>query len=258
LGQGAVAPERLLASQQLLHDELAENLLEPAFRAQRAGLNRFFSELQAGTVAFPGIAQHWLGTYADIAFAPVGLRGAAIRNSNAFLLRNLTENVAAASKTDHEAFTTLVDTFRMEFMDQRSKYQIPALAVAWVAVNDRLANGAFRARMRLTCAAAGLAAEQYRLREKRWPASLTDLAHAGDLPSVPVDVCDGQLLRLRRTADGLVIYSVGERKRYDGTARDRDSMIDIDQGWEFRLWDPDDRRQPHKIEYQPIALEDRR
>jgi hypothetical protein len=171
-----------------------------------------------------------------------------IRNSHAYLLRSLTQNVAAAKTIDCEAFTTLLDTLRSEHMDQRSKFQIPGLAVAWVAANDQVARAAFRAHTQLACAAAGLAAEQFRLRTKRWPKSLTELGKAGDLPAVLMDVYNGEPLRLRRTADGLVIHSVGELKRYDGTARDPNSTFDIARECEFRLWNASDRRQPRKAE----------
>jgi hypothetical protein len=53
LGQGTVAVDQLAAAKQLLLEELAENLLAPAYRAQRAGLHRFFSEVEAARSSFP-------------------------------------------------------------------------------------------------------------------------------------------------------------------------------------------------------------
>jgi hypothetical protein len=247
LGQGTVSAEQLAAARQVLAEEMGDNLLEPALCGERAGLSRFFSDVAAGTVDFPGIGQHWIGTYTDIAFSPVGLRGATIRNSHAYLLRHLTRSAAAAKKLDHEAYAAH-EAARTESMEQRANYQIPALAVAWVAANQAIIRTAFRARTHLACADVALAAEQYRLREKRWPESLADLTKSGHLAKIPLDIYDGQPLHLRLTADGLVIYSVGELKRYEGTARDAGApAVDIGlQECEFRLWNVNDRRQALK------------
>jgi hypothetical protein len=62
------------------------------------------------------------------------------------------------------------------------------------------------------------------------------------------DVSGGQPLRLRRTADGLAVYAVGEFKRYAGTARDPDSTTNLDRECAFRLCNATDRRQVRKTE----------
>ena len=64
------------------------------------------------------------------------------------------------------------------------------------------------------------AAEEYRLTHQRWPESLAQLVQAGLLANTPIDEFDGQPLRWRRTADGLVIYSIGPSRKYEGDALD--------------------------------------
>ena len=66
------------------------------------------------------------------------------------------------------------------------------------------------------------------------------------LTRVPEDPFDGNPLRMRHPSDGLVIYSVGKKKDYDGTCYDTfDHDHDFDRaGKEFRLWNPDRRHQP--------------
>ena len=60
------------------------------------------------------------------------------------------------------------------------------------------------------------------------------------------DPFDGNPLRMRPFASGLVVYAVGKKKDYDGT--DWDGFDDLDsrirEGTEFRLWNPDSRHQP--------------
>jgi hypothetical protein len=100
----------------------------------------------------------------------------------------------------------------------------------------------------LGCAQVGLAAERQRLKFGRWPATLTELVDRKLLSAVPEDPYDGKPLRLRNAADGIVIHSVGEKKAYDGTWYDdlthRSSGYGDDRPPEFRLWNPECRRQP--------------
>ena len=70
------------------------------------------------------------------------------------------------------------------------------------------------------------------------------LVKAGLLDAVPTDPYDGKPISLKRTDEGLIIYSVGQDKIDNGGAVDRDRPMDpgTDQG--FRLWDVARRRQP--------------
>jgi hypothetical protein len=94
-----------------------------------------------------------------------------------------------------------------------------------------------------------LAAERYRRTHGRWPGSLDDLV-PGLLSQVPTDPYDGNPLRYRRLADGVVIYAVGPDGHDDGGKLDRTGFA-LRQGGEskgvdlgVRLWDPDRRRRP--------------
>jgi len=61
----------------------------------------------------------------------------------------------------------------------------------------------------LRCAVAAVAIERYRLAIHHWPEHLEDLVPQY-LGKVPTDPFDGQPLRYRRLADGVIIYTVGE------------------------------------------------
>jgi hypothetical protein len=110
----------------------------------------------------------------------------------------------------------------------------------------KVAQAERRIRARLGCAEVGLAAERHRLKFGHWPATADELVANGLLTRVPEDPFDGNPLRMRRFADGLVVYAVGKKKDYAGT--DWDDFDDVEgrirEGTEVRLWNPDRRHQP--------------
>lgn len=99
------------------------------------------------------------------------------------------------------------------------------------------------------CASAAIAAERFRMSRKRWPASLQELVEDKLLAEVPIDPYDGKPLRLRRTDNGLVIYSVYENKVDNGGRSIRlenpsELPIGVEQDLGFQLWDPPTRAAP--------------
>ncbi|MEI7684198.1 MAG: hypothetical protein WCL32_04170 [Planctomycetota bacterium] len=101
----------------------------------------------------------------------------------------------------------------------------------------------------LRCASVALAAEEFRLRECRWPKDAVELTKAGFLKTIPLDPYASEPLRLRHTSDGLVVFSVGERKNYEGDLWDDPAMLaderkmNLHRDVEFRLWSPEFRNQ---------------
>jgi hypothetical protein len=114
----------------------------------------------------------------------------------------------------------------------------PGLTVWYLEI----AHAHLRYRAVLRSAIAALAAERYRLQKDRWPETFDALV-PDYLEAVPIDPYSGEPLRLRRLADGLVIYSVGEdRVDNSGQFENQPGRKGIDLG--FRLWDVHHRRQP--------------
>ncbi len=72
------------------------------------------------------------------------------------------------------------------------------------------------------------------------------------LPNVPRDRFADGPLRLERTADGLVIYSLGTNREDDGGDMGEDAL---DVG--FRLWDPEKRRRKRKVKSARERAEER-
>ena len=123
----------------------------------------------------------------------------------------------------------------------------------------KVATAEQRNHTRLACAVAGLGVEQFRQQQHRWPASLDEVAKAGILKEVPLDLFDGQPLRFRPTRDGVIVFLAVETGASDGSARDNASpgpasirlLPGEGEPIEFRcLWAAGQRRTP-PLEAQP-------
>lgn len=106
-----------------------------------------------------------------------------------------------------------------------------------------------------------IACELFRLREKRWPQTLSEIPK-DLLPEIPLDPFDGKPLRYRVLTDGIAVWSVGETFLEDplnpkeGEEKPRVNMV-------FRAWNPDKRRMPAppprpELLHDPIELDEER
>lgn len=120
---------------------------------------------------------------------------------------------------------------------QRSRL-IRELAPAMSKVSE--ANRRVKAMLR--CGIVMVALERYRIRNNRWPSSLTELVPTF-VEQVPVDLYDGQFVRFRRLSDGVMVYCVGPDKQDNGGKLDRKNPIAPGSDLGFRLWDVEKRRQ---------------
>src|SRR5262249_12014855 len=180
-----------------------------------------------------------------------GFAVAGWKDECAWLLQYLNEAVEIARGPEEQ------QDRRLRKLDAR-KGKPPPLAGLLLPAVVQLGEMGRRSVGTLRCAAAGVAAERFRRKQGRWPNTLEELVTAGLLAEVPKDPFDGRPLRLRRSADGLVVYSVGPGGKYDGTALDkiaRDAEEDPNgrriisgPSWgrrvEVRLWGPGGPRPP--------------
>jgi hypothetical protein len=109
---------------------------------------------------------------------------------------------------------------------------------------DKVEKADRRNQMYLRTMVVALACERYRIQHeaKRWPDTLDDLVKAKLLSAIPLDPMDNQPLRYRRTADGIVVYSIGFDAKDDQGNVQRDRWPDTGVDLGFRLWNPDQRR----------------
>ncbi len=235
LGQGVSAPENLLALQRLLEKEDAWNGLVQACRGEKSLFHRqcealLKCELKPGDLMGhdPPSSPFWMpsrekerffharaealavcGRFLEGAQEPMPVRGAAMKR------------VDRDIKMSADRIGVLV--IILPYYQKAEEH-------------DR------RHHARLRCVAAMLAAERFRLKQHRWPAKIEELKDYTAKETL-IDPCDGKPLRLRREADGLVIYSVSVNGIDDGgTEETLKGSERLDEG--CRLWDVAKRRQP--------------
>jgi hypothetical protein len=255
LAQGQPGPEALAAAQRAVERELAEPAFAYAARGERAFFNFFVEQWEAGQYGSDQMDELFGGPSSApnpfVGATPTKPTGNATidrwifryvaggwgRHDLAAMLRYDTRVAEAAAKPPAErpAAFDEVEAGRAGLR--------PAVRTA-TATWGKVIEAYRRSEAQLASAAAALAAERFRRDKGRWPESLKELVPAY-LSETPVDPYDGRGLRLKRTDDGLVLYSVGANKADDGGAVRYDMTVPSgfrDVG--FQLWDADKRRQP--------------
>jgi len=254
LGQSLTALERTLANgeagadstratQELL--QLEERSMQPALlhalRGERAGGQQAVQFLMDGHVSLGRLADTRDDFWTDLLLrAHPGL----LKRNQARFLALSTELVELAKLPVQEQPAAVA-----AWNDRLNQLRVYApyrtmLASLFLPSSSRTFTAVQRTQAKLRCASVALAAERYRQEQGRWPTALREL-YPKHCPEVLVDPFNGQPLRLKKTDEGLAIYSVG----VDGSDNDGNLLQQgnqnaegIDQG--FRLWDVGQRRQP--------------
>ncbi len=248
LAQAQLPAPALNQQQDCLQQETNQPLFLFGMTGERAGIHQMLINVEAGKISLvqmgadprKGPTTFWENVSEYFAKAQV-------KRWHRWRLKYDTRLVEAAKLGEIEKYEALKDLEEeLAEMDRAVKENRDKLMVVLsMPGNLKIARAEQREDTRLRCAVAALAAERFRLAQQHWPASLEELVKEKMLSEVPIDLFDGQPLRFRPTADGLVIYSIGPDKKYDGTALDDLSNYNPDnQRLEFRLWNPDRRRQP--------------
>ncbi len=247
LSQGEAAPDDLLALQRLLQHEAAFPALLVALRGERAMIHETLDAVESGDVPLGDVLGN--GDDGEAAalrkFVPGWFLRDTFRIDHPRVLARMTRWLAAAQLPPHEQIAA-------EQALTAERRALPWGAIATRALLPGLEHFSVAERRRLAqvrCLIVALAAERYRLGHGAWPEALDQLAPAL-LAEVPADPFDGRPLRYRRTASGVVVYSVGENGTDDGGkvwfeeyARPKDT------GW--RLWDVKERRRPPRPVEKP-------
>jgi hypothetical protein len=249
LAHGEVGDAELARMQVLLTEEAAAEVFAVGMRGERAGMHRCLEHLVSGgapvTAAIAGFSrgrpdEPGLWDYVMDVRAPT-----MVYRSNAWLLQYHTRILDAAMLPGHARYQALreIDADFREFSKTRDYDLILARLLAAAVL--KIAEAEQRVDTQLHCGTAALAAERFRLKHDRWPKTLDELVAHKLLPAVPEDLYDGQRVRLRRAADGIVVYSIGKDGTYQGDALDRPDKLNANlPRMEFRLWDTEHRRQP--------------
>jgi hypothetical protein len=238
--------------QEFLTRELAEPTLVVALRGERAGLHQLIQALVEGKVSAASFKA--VGKTLDV-LQSIMQGQPRKRTVGSEIDATLTQLLPGYLIHQHAAVlrfaTDLVEAAKLPLPQRDERFEAlqkklqgePFLVRLSAPPLVKLREVDLRRHANLGCALAALAAERFRIAQKRWPDSLDEAVKLGFLDAIPTDPYDGKPIRLKRTPDGLVIYSISQDKIDNGGLidRDRPSAPNTDLG--FRLWDVSRRRQ---------------
>jgi hypothetical protein len=239
LAQGEIDEAMLQRLQTLLEQEIADDGTYVGLRGERAAAHLTYLRLREGTISFTEVINGRGGT-GGANFGPLlDAFPSAILNQYPDFLRKMNEQVPAAKLKDAARATA------MGSIEEKYRLERGVLAAFLIpGIGD--ATSYTQASMR--CAAAGLAAERFRLKHGFWPNDEDELMKQGLLKDVPKDPVDGQPMRWKPTATGLVIYCPGYTRLDYGGKLNRTGnpgLNNFDIG--FELWAPKSRRLPAPV-----------
>jgi hypothetical protein len=242
LARGEPSEAALLQLQQLLKKEGPEPLLLLVARGERAGFDQLMEAVEAGKIKLSG---------RDLAMV-AGLSGG--HQAGPTATETLALRLGVSVKTQRTAMLRYMNRV-VEIAQLPVAQQVPQLKQLEATAKDRpvlvrllapamskIAESCQRSQVQLRCAIVAVAAERYRRARGQWPDSLEALRGTGHLREVPADLYDGRPLRLRRLADGIVVYSVGPDGKDNGGRLDFKSPVAPGTDLGFRLWDTARRR----------------
>jgi hypothetical protein len=242
LGQGKVSDDLLADVQKHFAEEAGKPLTRLAGRGERAMLSQLFTNLGSGLISEAGMAkQYHMASAKGPQAGPAFLHeGGTYDLQHAWVLQHMNKMQKAIELDPVER----VAEFKR--LDDEMK-NAPGALLHWIIVAPRMAmvpETDVRSSVNLELAVAGIGVERYRQKFARWPETLDEVVQAKLLDRVPVDPFDRKPVRFRKTADGVVLYSIGPDGKGAGTAWDTPDPVS--PRYEFRLWNEDQRRQAPK------------
>lgn len=247
LAQGEPSPAELAALQKLLEEEDAFPGLWLSLRGERGMSHDMIIALEDGTVPLSALAGG-PGTPSATERLLGGLLRPSFKAEHPGMLDMMTRRVEAAKLPPHEQAAEQA-AFNAEVAALPRTAVLTRLLLPAV---DKIAQSFRRKHGQLRSLSACVAAERFRRANSRWPETLDQLVPSY-LAAVPLDPYDGQPLRYKRLADGVIAYAVGPDLIDDGGKFDRANPTAPGTDLGYRLWDMAQRRQ----EPRPLPVEDK-
>lgn len=245
---GVRAAERLIAQsepdeaalaslQGLIELEAADRQEVLQVRTDHAVYHALFQSAKAGQVELKTVLG-WAGQ--DV--PPGVLSAEAVDVAHAWVLHFMNQVVEIVKGPEHQIYE------RLRALEASTK-EAPLIARQVLASNNPVQHywdqtrSALGSDAMVRCAIVGIAAERFRRARGRWPDSIDALVPA-QLKKVPRDSCDGRRLRMGRTGECLIVFSVWpDSKDMDRKEMDAPECSAIpQQRIDFRLWDIGNRR----------------
>lgn len=223
--------------QKRLEAEEPAPILLFATRGERAMSNHYFENLRSGNIGPNPVSGAIGGGGAGALLDWVAMLPGFVSSQQAGCLRFMNKLVEIA-RLPPEEWPPRFAQIRAEIPN------LPVLARLLAPAMDKIAEACRRNHATLRCAIVGIAMERYRRDKGQWPESLAELVPAGYLKAVPIDPFDGKPIRLKRLADGWLIWAIGMDGIDHGGTFDRQKMYVAGNDIVFQLWDAAARRQP--------------
>jgi plasmid stability protein len=244
IGQGELSEADLANIQALLKRESKDNLLHLGLRGERAASHQFYLELSEGksSIAVKKILSDWPKDFWE---RPGDRMPGALNKGYPEHLRILNEYVKASTFKEEDRLETMRKIDQKAFANRSSfmtYFSMPA--------TKKSAETFHRSQTQLRCAMIAVAAERYRLKQDVWPQGLDDLLKDRLLDEIAADLFDGKLLRFKRTATGVIIYSVGLDKIDNQGQLNRNTPLAPGSDIGFELWDRHLRAAPPPVEVE--------
>lgn len=205
LGQGEISEDRLAALQRALEREAQHNRIYAALRGARAERHALQEKLDSGmslSELYGRSGPSLGGRLREIFLADLGGYAERLR---------LYHDAVQASRLPEEARLAALEAAQEKAVRRPDPVEGYVLAcVINYAAEMMIAQG------RLRCAAMAIAAERYRLKQRRWPENADELVRAGLLEKPFRGPFDGQPLRWKATPTGIIVYTVGMDKADHG------------------------------------------
>lgn len=251
LGMAVVGDGHLQQLQAAVAQLHAEEPLAQTLRGERALYRVLFENLDQGRLS---LTDFWAQIDSPASSPP----SLSLRLGSLMYSRNLYHDQAFLLTK----FADFLETTRLPVWEQRAKWQESddelrdlrkqtsvgsqlILALLLLPRLPRVTDGVQRTQAQLACATVALAAERFRLANKRWPTSLEEL-RPRYLTEIPPDPFTGKPLLYVPKEHGVAIYSVGP----DGLDGHGDQLrppkhhVTLPHDLGVRLWDPDHRGLP--------------
>ena len=236
---GELSESTLAAFQAGLEDDASgPPMLLTALRGERAQAVLFFEAAANGDAEFAAITGAAAKPWHRLVY-----RGQVLVDNQARFLTMINEVVEAARESrPHAFFDDWEKRTRAGFARMNAIERVRTAPVAQLVPNAAFwSHGLRRMEAMHDAAIVTIAAERFRMAERRWPDSYDEL-RPKYLRRVPVDPFGDGPLRFKRLPNGLVVYSVGfDQTDNDGSRLEYGPpLVGLDFG--YRLRDPGIRR----------------
>jgi hypothetical protein len=249
LAQGEGTDADLAALQRLFEEEKEHPGLLIAIRGERALMHRLLEAIEGGKYTVQQMMQ--AGVMPTPASPWERVSHVSERDAVRYLHAQFLEETTEQARLARQPFESLPGPFEPPAGYQQWGDASLEQVLAETVRRERSRFQHWNARLR--CGVVLLAAERYRLAHGRWPEAVEDLVPRFLAQPMP-DAYGGKPIRLRKFADGLIVYSIGPNGIDDGGAIDPEPPSEWGRDVGFRLWDVAKRRQPAPPAPQPLDL----